>query len=88
MYIAKLSLICLIAFVFMVGCGMMGKKAEMPEAATGSMAGEMMDSEMKTEMMDSETMDSETKDEMMESKMEPMAEDSLEEVTLNVTGMT
>ena len=29
MRIAKLSLICLVAFVFMVGCGMLGKKAEM-----------------------------------------------------------
>ncbi len=81
MYLARISLICLIAFAFMVGCGMTGKKAEMPEAATGSMAGEMMEAEKKADMMEAEK-----KADMMEA--EAMTEVSLEEVTLTVTGMT
>lgn len=61
MYIARLSLICLIAFVFMVGCGLIGKQAEMTEEAT-------MTADMKTD------------GDMMEA--------AVEEITLNVTGMT
>lgn len=79
MRIAKLSLICLVAFAFMVGCGMMGKKAEMSESAMESAA---MESEMKGDMTESEAMasDMEMKGDMMEA--------AVEEVTLNVTGMT
>ncbi len=83
MYIAKLSLICLIAFAFMVGCGMMGKKAEMPEAATGSMEGEMMKSEAAEAKTESSVMEEETPE-----ATEAIAEAAIEEVTLNVTGMT
>ena len=68
MYIARLSLICLIAFVFMVGCGLIGKEAEMPETSTAAMDGAEMKSDMKTD------------GDMMEA--------AVEEVTLNVTGMT
>ena len=50
MHIARLSLICLIAFVFMVGCGMLGKKAEMTETAAPSMDGAAMESEAKDDM--------------------------------------
>ena len=73
MRIAKLSLICLIAFVFMVGCGMLGKKAEMSEtAATSSAAtGETV--------IDSQAQDDTAGD---------MEQAAVEEVTLNVTGMT
>jgi hypothetical protein len=54
MYIAKLSLICLVAFAFMVGCGMIGKEAEMPEtAATSSMEDAAMGSEVKGGMAES-----------------------------------
>lgn len=79
MHIARLSLICLVAFVFMVGCGMMGKKAEMSESA---MEGTAMESEMKGDMMESEAMksDMKMKGDMMEA--------AVEEITLNVTGMT
>ena len=71
MYIAKLSLICLVAFAFMVGCGMIGKKAEMTEtAATSSMEDTAMESEAKGDMV------------------EAMEEAAVEEITLNVTGMT
>lgn len=69
MHIARLSLICLVAFVFMVGCGMLGKKAEMTETAT-SMEGTAMESEAKADMAES------------------MEEAAVEEITLNVTGMT
>ncbi len=70
MHIARLSLICLIAFVFMVGCGMLGKKAEMTETAATPMDGATMESESKADMAES---------------MEGAA---VEEITLNVTGMT
>ena len=68
MHIAKLSLICLIAFVFMVGCGLIGKEAEMPETTTAAMDDAEMKSDMKADV------------DMMEA--------AVEEVTLNVTGMT
>ena len=61
MYIARLSPICLIALVFMVGCGLLGKQAEMTEEAA-------MTTDMKTD------------GDMMEA--------AVEEITLNVTGMT
>ncbi len=70
MRIAKLSLICLVAFAFMVGCGMIGKKAEMTETAATTSTGKAM----------------------MEAEAEAMAGDmeqaAVEEITLNVTGMT
>ena len=69
MHIAKLSLICLIAFVFMAGCGLISKKAEMPETTTAAMEGTEMESD-----------DMKTDGDMMEA--------AVEEVTLNVTGMT
>lgn len=68
MHIAKLSLICLIALVFMVGCGLISKKAEMPETTTAAMESTEMESDMKTD------------GDMMGA--------AVEEVTLNVTGMT
>ena len=69
MYIARLSLICLVAFVFMVGCGLISKEAEMPETTTAAMDGAAMESDdMKTDG--------------------DMVEAAIEEVTLNVTGMT
>ena len=68
MHIARLSLICLIAFAFMVGCGLMSKEAEMPETTTAAMEGTSMESDTKTD------------GDMMEA--------AVEEVTLNVTGMT
>ena len=67
MYIARLSLICLIAFVFMVGCGLLGKQAEMSEPTVEETA---MESDMKEDMA------------------EAMEEAAIEEITLNVTGMT
>ena len=70
MHIARLSLICLIAFVFMVGCGMLGKKAEMSETTATPMEGAAMESEAKADMAES------------------MEEAAVEEITLNVTGMT
>lgn len=71
MRIAKLSLICLVAFAFMVGCGMIGKEAEMSEtAATTSTEGTAMESEAKADMAGD------------------MEQAAVEEVTLNVTGMT
>ena len=69
MHIARLSLICLIAFVFMVGCGLIGKEAEMPETTTAAMDGAATESD-----------DMKTDSDMMEA--------AVEEVTLNVTGMT
>lgn len=72
MHIARLSIVCLIAFAFMVGCGMLGKKAEMSEPAMETMEGAAMESEMKGDMMEAEAME----------------EAAVEEVTLNVTGMT
>ena len=74
MYIARLSLICLVAFVFMVGCGMLGNKAEMSESATGSVEEATMKSDMETGS------DMKTDGDMVEA--------AIEEVTLNVTGMT
>ncbi len=68
MHIARLSLICLIAFVFMVGCGLISKQAEMPETTTAAMESTETESDMKTD------------GDMMEA--------AVEEVTLNVTGMT
>ena len=70
MHIAKLSLICLVAFAFMVGCGMLGEKAEMSETTA-------------TSSTDKTVTESETKD--MAKSMEKAA---VEEITLNVTGMT
>ena len=70
MHITRLSLICLVAFAFMVGCGMMGNKAEMSEPATGAMPEAAMESEMKSDTA------------------EAMDKAAVEEVTLNVTGMT
>ena len=72
MYIARLSLVCLIAFVFMVGCGLIGNKAEMSESATGTTE----EAAMKT-------------DSDMAMKTDgDMVEAAVEEITLNVTGMT
>jgi hypothetical protein len=34
MYIARLMLISLVTFAFLMGCGMVGKQAEMPEETT------------------------------------------------------
>lgn len=72
MHIAKLSLICLVAFAFMVGCGMIGKKAEMSETAATSTSTEeaSMKSEAKADMAGD------------------MEQAAVEEITLNVTGMT
>ena len=71
MRIAKLSLICLIAFAFMIGCGMMGKKAEMSESTTtAAMEGTATEAEMKGDTV------------------EAVEETAVEEITLNVTGMT
>ena len=67
MYIARLSLICLVAFVFMVGCGLLGKQAEMSEPTVEETA---MESDMKGDTA------------------EAMEEAAIEEITLNVTGMT
>ena len=69
MHIAKLSLICLVAFAFMVGCGIMGQKAEVSETAV-------------TSTTDSAPMKSEA------DVAEAMDEAAVEEITLNVTGMT
>ncbi len=79
MYIAKLSLICLIAFSLLVGCGLMGKKAEMPEANTGSMEAK------EGEVVKSESAEATTAD---AADVDAMAENAIQEVTLNVTGMT
>lgn len=74
MHIARLSLICLIAFVFMVGCGLIGKEAGMPETTTAAMEDTAMESDMKKES---------------DTKMDgDMMEAAVEEITLNVTGMT
>ena len=70
MRIAKLSLICLVAFAFMVGCGMIGKKAEMSETAATSTEEASMKSEAKADMAGD------------------MEQAAVEEITLNVTGMT
>ena len=69
MYVAKLSLICLVAFAFIVGCEMLNKQAEMPEATTAATAGEMMKSDAP-------------------EAAEAMTEATLQEITLDVTGMT
>ncbi|MDE0089532.1 MAG: hypothetical protein OXU23_27705 [Candidatus Poribacteria bacterium] len=34
MYIARFTLITLVTFVFLMGCGMVGQQAEMPEETT------------------------------------------------------
>lgn len=68
MYIARLSLICLVAFVFMVGCGLLGKQAEMSEPTVEETA-------MEADMKEGDT-------------AETMEEAAIEEITLNVTGMT
>ena len=73
MHIARLSLICLVAFAFMVGCGIMGQKAEMSETAA-------------TSTMDSAPMKSDAKS--ASDVAEAMDEAAVEEITLNVTGMT
>ena len=50
MHIARVSLICLIAFVFIVGCGLIGKEAEMSETTTATMESTTtMESDMKTD---------------------------------------
>ena len=49
MYIARLSLICLIAFAFMVGCGMKAEQAEMTEASTGTLTDALDGAAMKSE---------------------------------------
>lgn len=72
MQIAKLSLICLVAFAFMVGCGIMGQKAEMSETATSTMDSAPMKSDAKSASDVAEAMD----------------KAAVEEITLNVTGMT
>ena len=69
MRIAQLSLICLIAFAFMVGCGMIREKAEMSAPAT---EGAAMKSDAKS----------------ASDVAEAMEEAAIEEITLNVTGMT
>lgn len=72
MHIARLSLICLVAFAFMVGCGLISKEAEMPETSTAAMEGASMKSEAESVSDAAEAMDTA----------------AVEEVTLNVTGMT
>ena len=69
MRIVQLSLICLIAFAFMVGCGMIGKKAEMSAPAPDGAA-------MKSDAKSASDI------------AEAVEEAAIEEVTLNVTGMT
>lgn len=69
MRIVQLSLICLIAFAFMVGCGMIGEKAEMSAPATDGAA---MESDATS----------------TSNVAEAMEEAAIEEITLNVTGMT
>ncbi len=71
MHIVRLSLICLIAFAFMVGCGMMGQKAEMSTSEM-STDGAAMKSDAKSASDIAEAMD----------------KAAVEEITLNVTGMT
>ena len=73
MHIARLSLICLIAFAFMVGCGIMGQKAEMSETAA-------------TSTMDSAPMKSDAKS--ASDVADAVEKAAVEEITLNVTGMT
>ena len=73
MHIARLSLICLVAFAFMVGCGMMGKKAEMSEPTpTAAVTEAATGSDTKGASDIAETVDTA----------------AIEEITLNVTGMT
>ena len=71
MRIVQLSLICLIAFAFMVGCGMIGEKAEMSAPAP---------------VADGAAMKSDAKS--ASDIAEAVEEAAIEEVTLNVTGMT
>ncbi len=71
MRIVQLSLICLIAFAFMVGCGMMGQKAEMSTPVTE---------------IDSAAMKSDAKS--ASDVAEAVEKAAIEEITLNVTGMT
>ena len=72
MHIARLSLICLVAFAFMVGCGLIGQKAEVSEVATSTADSAPMESDAKSASDVAEAMD----------------EAAVEEITLNVTGMT
>ena len=73
MHIARLSLICLVAFAFMVGCGIIGQKAEVSETAA-------------TSTMDSAPMKSDAKS--ASDVADAVDEAAIEEITLNVTGMT
>ena len=73
MHIARLSLICLVAFAFMVGCGMMGQKTDMSETAA-------------TSTMDSAPMKSDA--ESASDVADAVEKAAVEEITLNVTGMT
>ena len=73
MHTARLSLICLVAFAFMVGCGIMGQKAEMSETAA-------------TSTMDSAPMKSDAKS--ASDVADALEKAAVEEITLNVTGMT
>lgn len=72
MHIARVTLICLVAFAFIAGCGMMSKKAETPEATTTATGA--------TQMTESAEMES--------NAGTAMEETAIEEITLNVTGMT
>ena len=72
MHIVRLSLICLMAFAFMVGCGIMGQKAEMSETATSAADSAPMKSDAQSASDVAEAMD----------------KAAVEEITLNVTGMT
>lgn len=69
MHIARVLLVCFVAFVFVVGCGSSGKQVEMSETATGTA---MEATETKSDT----------------AAAPAMEETAIEEVTLNVTGMT
>ena len=73
MSIARLSLICLVAFAFMVGCGLMGQKSEVSEIATTS---PMEDAPMKSDAKSASDV------------ADAVDTAAVEEITLNVTGMT
>ncbi len=45
MYIAKFTLITLVTFVFLMGCGMVGQQAEMPEETTMAAEEKPMDAD-------------------------------------------
>ena len=72
MHITRLSLICLVAFAFMVGCGIMGQKAEVSETATSTMDSAPMKSDAKS----------------ASDVADAVEKAAVEEITLNVTGMT